>query len=196
MEMTNFFEQVKAAGLSWWGKPVWRHFIRTTTEEQAMRHRRARIGLTVCLVVGCAWATAATPAKGGDEAAIRAQTTNFFKAYNSADAKALAAGYTDDALLMPPNLPGVRGRAAIEAFFSKEVKDAQAGGVVLVLNPQTEVGVAGNTGWESGTFTVTIKGEVVDAGKFLSVSRKQHGKWLYYRDTWSSDRPPPPAPAK
>ena len=37
---------------------------------------------------------------------------------------------------------------------------------------------------------------VVQTGKFLSVSRKKDGKWLYIRDTWNVDAPPaPPTPA-
>jgi hypothetical protein len=31
---------------------------------------------------------------------------------------------------------------------------------------------------------------VVETGKFLSVSRKKDGKWLYIRDTWNADAPP------
>jgi len=42
---------------------------------------------------------------------------------------------------------------------------------------------------------VTFKGAVVETGKFLSVSRKKDGKWLYIRDTWNADAPlAPPAP--
>jgi hypothetical protein len=47
-------------------------------------------------------------------------------------------------------------------------------------------------GWESGTYKVTVKGAVVETGKFLSVSRKKDGKWLYIRDTWNADAPPAP----
>jgi hypothetical protein len=43
-------------------------------------------------------------------------------------------------------------------------------------------------------------GQVIDTGKYLSVSRKKDGKWLYIRDTWNSDGPPaskePAPPAK
>jgi hypothetical protein len=52
-------------------------------------------------------------------------------------------------------------------------------------------------GWQSGTYTVTDKsGKVVESGKYLSVSMKKGGKWLYVRDTWNADAAPPqPAPA-
>ena len=87
------------------------------------------------------------------------------------------------------------GRAAILEFFTKDIADSKAAGVVFVVNPRTDVGVSGNMGWESGTYKVTAKGAVIETGKFLSVSRKKDGKWLYLRDTWNADAPPAPAPA-
>jgi len=89
----------------------------------------------------------------------------------------------------------VRGRAAILEFFTKDIAASKAAGAVFVLNPKTDVGVSGAMGWESGTYKVTVKGAVVETGKFLSVSRKKDGKWLYIRDTWNADAPPSsPAP--
>ena len=154
------------------------------------------------LAVGLvAWAGAmagvAHAAASPDETAIRAQTTNWEKAYNGGDAKSVAALYAEDALLLPPGAPGVSGRAAIQAFVTKDIASPKAGEAVFVINPKTDVGVSGNMGWESGMYKVTVKGAVVETGKFLSVSRKQDGKWLYIRDTWNADAPPaPPAPPK
>jgi uncharacterized protein (TIGR02246 family) len=134
-------------------------------------------------------------ASAADEAAIRAQTTNWVKAYNGGDAKAVAALYADDAVLLPPGAPGARGRAAILEYFNKDIAGSKAAGAGFAVNPQTDVGVSGNMGWESGTYKVTVKGAVIETGKFLSVYRKKDGKWLYIRDTWNADAPPaPPAP--
>lgn len=142
----------------------------------------------VCSLAGDA--DAAPPKAGADEAAIRAQGRDWEKAFKAGDAKAVAALYAEDALLLPPGNPGVRGRAAIQAFFIKDIAEAKAAGVVLVVNPKTDVGVSGDMGWESGTYTATVKGAVVESGKFLSVSRKKNGKWLYLRDTWNADAAP------
>lgn len=134
-----------------------------------------------------------------DEAAIRAQTTSWEKAYNGGDAKGVAAQYADDALLLPPGTAGVSGKPAILEFFTKDIAASKAAGAVFVVNPKTDVGVSGNLGWESGTYKVTMKGATVETGKFLSVSRKKDGKWHYLRDTWNADAPvaaaaPTPAP--
>ena len=140
-------------------------------------------------------------AGSADEAAIRAQTTSWIKAYNGGDAKAIAALYAEDAILLPPGAPGAKGRAAIQTFIAKDIADSKQAGAVFNVDPKTDVGVSGDLGWESGTYTVTVKGVTVEAGKFLSVSRKKDGKWLYIRDTWNADAAaapaaPPAAPAK
>jgi uncharacterized protein (TIGR02246 family) len=137
----------------------------------------------------------AASARSADEAAIRGQTAAWEKAYNGGDAKGVAAQYADDALLMPPGAPSAKGKAAILAFFTKDIASSKAAGAVFVLDPKTDVGFNGTVGWESGTYKVTVKGAVVETGKFLSVSRKSGGKWLYIRDTWNADAAPAPAAA-
>jgi len=137
-------------------------------------------------VAGVAHSASASAAQ---EAAIRAQTASWEKAYNSGDAKGVAAQYAEDALLLPPGSASVSGRAAILDYFTKYIAHSKAGGAVFVLNPKTDVGVSGNMGWESGTYKVTVKGAVVETGKFLSISRKRDGKWQYIRDTWNADAP-------
>ena len=66
--------------------------------------------------------------------------------------------------------------------------------------PKPDGGVSGVLGWVSGTYAVKDKsGKVLEIGKYLSVSHKKGGKWLYVRDTWSADAataPEPAAPAK
>ena len=151
------------------------------------------LSLAALLVALANIAHASASTTGADETAIREQTTNWAKAYNGGDAKAVAALYAEDALFMPPGASGVKGRAAILAYFTKDIAASKAGGAVFNVNPKTDVGVSGNTGWESGTYTVTVKGAVVESGKFLSVSQKRNGKWLYIRDTYNADAAPAPA---
>ena len=163
-----------------------------------MIRSKNRSWLPVGVVVLVGWmigiAHAASPASA-DESAIRAQTASWEKAYNGGDAKAVAAQYAEDALLLPPGASGVSGRAAILEFFTKDIAGSKAAEAVFVITPKTDVGVSGDMGWESGTYKVTVKGAVVETGKFLSVSRKKDGKWLYIRDTWNADAPPAPPKA-
>lgn len=99
---------------------------------------------------------------------------------------------------MPPHAPVARGHAEIRAYLTRDIAGAKAAGVKLIPGTST-AGVAGDTGWESGSFTITdASGATIDSGSYLSVSRKSDGKWLYVRDTYNSDRalPAPPATAE
>ena len=151
----------------------------------------SRLVASLVVVMGFAQATIAVA--GEDEDAIRQMTLDWGNAYNGGDAEAVAALYEEDALLMPPGHPGVKGRAAILEFFKGDIAASQEAKLVFVLNPETDVGISGDLGWETGTYTATIDGAVVDTGKFMSVNRKKDGKWRYVRDTWNSDAPPAPA---
>jgi uncharacterized protein (TIGR02246 family) len=129
-----------------------------------------------------------------DMAALQAVDQNWAKAYNAGNADAVANLYDEAAVLLPPGAPGVNGRAAIKAFFAKDTAESQKAGVVFTLDPKPAGGVSGDMGWQSGTYAVKDKaGKVVETGKYLSVSMKKAGKWLYVRDTWNADGAPAPA---
>ena len=121
-------------------------------------------------------------------AAIHAVDQSWLKAYNGGDADAIAVLYDEKAILLPPGAPAPHGRAAIHTFFVSDVAASKKAGVTFHLGPNPDGGANGNMGWASGTYTVTdASGKVVDSGKYLSVSKKENGKWLYIRDTWNSD---------
>jgi ketosteroid isomerase-like protein len=120
--------------------------------------------------------------------ALHAQDQVWVKAYNAGDADTAASLYDEGAILMPPGAPSAHGRAAIRAFLASDMAASAKAGVTFHLDEKPDGGVMGTMGWVSGTYTVTDKsGKVVDAGKYLSVSKKQGGKWLYLRDTYNSD---------
>jgi uncharacterized protein (TIGR02246 family) len=162
-----------------------------------------RTSTSLLLVVGalmalsaCAPAAPAAADTAADEAALKATTVAWLEAYNAGDVDKIVALYADDGVLMPPNAPVAKGHAAIRAFLTSETAGARAAGVKLALVAGTSVaGIAGDTGWESGSYAVfNGSGATIDSGSYLSVSHKSNGKWLYARDTYNSDRPVP-APA-
>ncbi len=127
-----------------------------------------------------------------DVAAIHAADQAWLKAFSAADGDALAGLYDGAAVLLPPGAPAVTGRAAIRDFLLKQAQDANKSGMAFAFSGKSDGGASGNLGWSSGTYTVKDKdGKVVETGKFLSVSKKVNGKWLYLRDTWNADGAPP-----
>jgi ketosteroid isomerase-like protein len=133
-------------------------------------------------------------------AEVHAADDSWVKAYNSGDLDTVLKLYDEHAVIYPPGVPPARGRAAIRGFFVKDNAEFIRGGLIFSLGAKPDGGVAGNTGWSSGTFMVKDKsGRVVDTGWYFSVSRKVAGRWLYLRDAWNSDGPPtqtPQTPAK
>jgi uncharacterized protein (TIGR02246 family) len=137
---------------------------------------------------------AVAPAFAADKdlEALAAADQAFVKAFNEGNATAIAALYDENAVLLPPNAPAQSGRKAIQDYLQKEMDGAKKGGVKFNLGANPVGGHSGKMGWQSGSYTVTDKaGKVVEAGKYLSVSMKKDGKWLYVRDTWNADAPAP-----
>jgi uncharacterized protein (TIGR02246 family) len=159
-----------------------------------MTSRFIALALVTLLVGGCAVQTPAPVDTTADETALKEITQTWLSSYNAGDADAIAALYTDDAVLMPPHAPVARGKAAIREFIAKDSAGAKSAGIRLVPGTET-VGVNGDWGWNAGSYTVQdASGKTVDSGSYLSVSHKVDGRWLYVRDTYNSDQPlPPPA---
>ena len=146
-------------------------------------------GLAVVLVVGGIQLSAADPTT--EVAAIHAVDDVWVKAFNAGDADTMAGLYDEHAVLLPPGAPAAIGQAAIRAFFAKMVAAVAKDGLAFSLGAKPAGGARGDFGWSSGAYVLKDKtGHVVDTGKYLSVSKKKDGKWLYVRDTWNSDGPP------
>ncbi len=140
-------------------------------------------------------ASAASPAGQVSEvAAVHAADDAWVKAYNAGQLENVVALYDAGAVIYPPGVAPVRGRAAIHAFFESDMAAFAKTGLMFSLGEHPDGGVSGDMGWSAGSWTLKDKtGQVVDSGWYFSVSRKVGGKWLYVRDTWNSDKPAAPA---
>lgn len=152
----------------------------------AMRKVAGMSFLSVAFAVFAVDALAADAA--AEVKALQAVDQTWVKAYNAGDADTAAGLYDEHAVLMPPGAKSAHGRAAIRAFLAADMATSAKAGVTFHLGDKPEGGAMGDMGWMSGTYSVTDKsGKVVDTGKYLSVSKKEGGKWLYVRDTYNSD---------
>ena len=120
-----------------------------------------------------------------DEAALRAADQSFMRAYWKGDLESVVALYAEDAVLMPADAPEAKGRDAIRKYYAADIASVKSGEAEVIV--ESTQGVSGNLGWSSGTTKYTAANGATSTGKFMSVSRKINGKWLYIRDTWNSD---------
>lgn len=108
------------------------------------------------------------------------------------DAAGLAALYTEDAQLLPPDMEVVSGRAAIQEFVAKNnPPDGPAFEFATI-----ETLVFGDYAHRQGSYTVKAPdGSALESGKFIELWKKVDGKWLIHRDMWSRNAPPAAPPA-
>jgi len=125
-------------------------------------------------------------AAAGAENEIRAAIAEWVAIYNRNDWSALARQFKEDAVMMPPNVAAVTGRAAISAWEA-----ANESGFRIALRPD-DISIVGDRAIIRGRSCVFIPladGAVgVDIGKFLEVRRRQpDGRWLVAQDVFNSD---------
>ncbi len=122
-------------------------------------------------------------------AEIEAVNEEFIAALNGGDAAGIAALYTEDAILLPPNSEMLEGREAVQAFWQ--------GGMDMGIKEgklETEVVEAqGNAAYEVGKYTLIIEPPggptITDKGKYLVVWKRQEGSWKLHADMWNTSLP-------
>jgi len=125
-----------------------------------------------------------------DRNAIRDVVANFDKAVLAGDWPAVVAVYAEDGILLPPNMPAVQGRAAIQNFFSAFPKLTAFKQSVIEIEGQ------GDLAYPQGTYEMTMmppgaKAPLKDTGKVIAVWQKQpDGSWRVLRVMWNSDLAP------
>jgi len=120
--------------------------------------------------------------------AIAAADEEFGATFSKGDAAGMAALYTETAQLLPPNSDFLTGRQEIQAFFQAlmdmGIKEAKLEAI--------EVERHGDTAIEVGKFALEgDEGQVLDAGKYIVIWKREDGQWKLHRDIFNSSMPAP-----
>ena len=120
--------------------------------------------------------------------AIVAANKSFRTTSKTGDAASMAALYTENGQLLPPNSGFVTGQQEIQAFFQAffdmGIKEAELETV--------EVEGHGDTATEVGQYTLYGEGsQVLDEGKYIVIWKQVEGQWKLHRDILNSSRPAP-----
>ena len=120
--------------------------------------------------------------------AIAGVNKSFMTSFASGDAAGIAALYTEDGQVAPPNADVLTGRDNVEAFWQMVI----GMGLKSVKLETAELDVLGDSAIEQGYFELGDgAGNVADRGKFLVVWKQQGGEWRLHRDIWNSSVPTP-----
>ena len=165
---------------------------------------RAQICLAALLTAAFACKPADTSASA--KQAIDSANAQWPRLTSTGHADSIAELYAADAVLMPPNMPTVKGKDAIRTFFA--VINTIEPRPTLTLRAEMVIGT-GASAVERGRWhwafpagaTLPPGTPAVDSGKYIARWEQQSGKWVMVDDIWNSDTPlptpppPPPAPA-
>jgi len=121
------------------------------------------------------------------EAALRTMTQDWVQACNTKHLDDLLEFYAADALVLRPNVPPVRGAAAIREFFFGAL---EAGLGEVELEP-LRVELMGDVAYEAGRCKMLVPVAMgkrrEERGKYMIMFSRQNGEWKAVADTWSSD---------
>ncbi len=114
----------------------------------------------------------------------------FSSYFAKGDSTAMAGLYTDDAIVLPPNMARVKGHNAISKLWGSFIRM----GKVNIQLTTTELTGSGNIAVETGNYNLNIKPEGKDAmkdhGKYLVIWKKKNDdSWKMIRDMFSSNLP-------
>jgi uncharacterized protein (TIGR02246 family) len=147
--------------------------------------------LVCILLAGC------KPAEQFDTAAVKAKIEEISKASEQAnlkgDAATAASFYDENAVMLVPTMPMVKGRTEIEKTITGWMQSSMK--LKDVTFSTISVEGAGNLAVQLGRYfeTFDMAGKVVaDTGKFVTVWKLQKdGSWKMAYDIWNTDIPAP-----
>ena len=144
----------------------------------------ARYGIGALVLVMVVAVTACAPQDQSAEFA--AAVGGWQAAYDTKDLDALAAVYTEDCVLMPPNAELGTGRAFARDVFSGMIEAGLTGKTETI-----SATASGGVGYHAGTYTLYApNGSVADQGKFIEGFTKVKGEWKIAHDIFNSDLAP------
>ncbi len=121
-------------------------------------------------------------------AAIAAANDVFMATFKSGDVAGVAALYTLDGQVLPPNMDFVKGQQKIQDLW-QALMDMGIKEVELEI---IEVEGHGDTAIEVSKFTLLGEaGQVLDRGKYIVIWKYDHGRWKLHRDIFNTSMPAP-----
>jgi ketosteroid isomerase-like protein len=112
--------------------------------------------------------------------------------FKKKDASLATSMYTDDTLLLPPNMEPIKGKENAQAFWGTSIEM----GVIMEEHKPMEIIREGDSASEWGTYVVSFHPEgqepVEENGKYVVLwKRMADGSWKKHWDIWNSSIPLP-----
>jgi uncharacterized protein (TIGR02246 family) len=156
--------------------------------------------LLLSISAACQRGTTLADTRSADEATLKNLDAEWSKAAGAKDVEKTASYYADDALVLPPNMPAIQGKASARSMWQGMFTVPGFGGGWKVT--KVEVARSGDLAYVTGSYELSESDPggkpSTDKGKYLEVWKKQaDGNWKCIVDMFNSDLPSlEPAPDK
>ena len=135
---------------------------------------------------------ATSDTRAADETALKKLDDEWSKAAGARDVDKTISYYSDDAVVMPPNIPTLAGKESIRTLWKSMLESPGFSGGWKAT--KVDVARSGDLAYVSGTYEFNEKDDggkpMTDKGKYLEVWKKQaDGGWKCVADMFSSDLP-------
>ena len=141
------------------------------------------IGVTAVIFAGVAFTGCGSTAPAESKATADEVTAMWTNAFNSGDATALAALYTEDARSTPPGGAPAQGRSQIESYWRSDIKSGEA--TTLKANGSV---AQRDLLHVSGAYDVTTKeGATIARGQYEQLWKQLNGAWKVQSEMWRID---------
>ena len=124
-----------------------------------------------------------------DIAAITAVSKARADAFNQGNAAGIAVHFTDDALLMAPDQPTLKGKAAVQAYYQHIFDEYET----RLKSYYEEVKVSGQIGYGRGFAEVALIPKrggqtLMSTAKYINIMKREaDGTWKTTHDIWNGN---------
>lgn len=145
--------------------------------------------LLLLFIAACNAEQASSVTTEDDIAAITAVSEARAQAFNESDAQGIAIHFTEDAILMAPGDPAMRGREAVAAYYQSIFDEYEP----VLESYYEEVEVSGDMAYGRGEAKVTLTPKdggptTTSTSKYLNILQRQpDGSWQTTHDVWNGN---------
>jgi uncharacterized protein (TIGR02246 family) len=130
--------------------------------------------------------------------AVETIDKKFVDAQDKGDAAALAAVFSDDAVMVT-NIGPLNGRKAIEEYYANAFKTTQFSNTTSTIDPDSPRSISATAMWVTGSWSTIAKGAnwgpVEIKGFWGSIKTLEGGTWKILTESWNITPPPAAAAA-
>ncbi len=144
------------------------------------------------LCLGCSREKQVIRSEREDIASITAISKARADAFNQANAAAIAAHFAEDVLLMAPDKPILKGKAAVQTYYQHIFDEYETG----LKSYYEEVKVSGELAYGRGFAEVTLTPKrggqtLTSTAKYINIMKREaDGTWKTTHDIWNSNELP------